>query len=72
MRTTPKFWWDYKSPAESPIVVQSDWELSDVPLAEFHFDGHGSQSAINAAELLISDFNSGRKTPTWTTKRDKI
>jgi hypothetical protein len=62
-KPVPQFWWDFTQPAESPIVVQSDW-IGGKCLAEFPFITDATH-AIARAEALISDFKAGRKTPLW-------
>ena len=63
MRRPPAFWWDFSSPGEGPIIVQSDYPGGE-RLAEFHFD-RIADAAIAQAESLIADFSAGRKTPPW-------
>lgn len=62
-KPAPRFWWDFKQPAQSPIVVQSDYKGGEC-LAEFQFEDDAS-AAIAQAEKLIQDFESGRQTPNW-------
>jgi hypothetical protein len=60
MKPVPKFWWDFNQPAQSPIVVQSDFANGEC-LAQFPFENDAS-AAIAQAEKLIADLVAGRKT----------
>lgn len=62
-KPAPSFWWDFAQPAQSPIIVQSDWPGGG-RLAEFPFEGDAS-AAIEKAEALIADYKAGRKKPLW-------
>lgn len=62
-RPAPKYWWDFSDNANS-VIVQSDYDGGKC-LATFAFVGYVDR-AIKLAEELISDFESGRKTPKWS------
>lgn len=62
-KPAPTFWWDFSSPGESPIIVQSDYPGGE-RLAEFPFEDD-AENAIQKATQLVSDFTAGRQTPNW-------
>lgn len=59
-KPTPRYWWDFTDDCEH-VIVQSDYPGGD-KLGRFKT----SCSGIEQAENLISDFESGRKTPKWS------
>lgn len=61
-KPAPTYWWDYIDNA-SAIIVQSDYPGGE-ELARFPVNGD-EDIQLEKVEKLISDFNSGRKTPKW-------
>jgi hypothetical protein len=61
----PNFWWEIVDGATA-IIVQSDWPGGQ-ELARFVQDSANCdmQPQIDAAEKLIAEYRSGRKTPEW-------
>lgn len=54
----PNYWWDFSSPGEMPIKVESDVDYLPYPIAVFN-----DRNAIKEAENLIKDLREGRADP---------
>ena len=65
-KPAPRFWWDMNDHA---VIVQSDHPGGE-ELARFEGEpGKDLEPQVVEAEKLISDYESGRKTPEW--KKEK-
>lgn len=63
-KPVPTFWWDFVDNATA-VIVESDYPGAH-ELARFEVpEGRGAEQQIHAAEQLIADYQSGRKSPAW-------
>lgn len=63
-KPAPKFWWDHDMNGD--IIVQGDYAGGECLVRFPRIPGQDDQSTlVQMAAQMVSDFESGRKTPKW-------